>query len=250
MKHDFTDKYSHLDSPLHRLDPRAKVVTSFAGLVIVVSEPLTAGLYHMLLYSALLIVVTIISRLPVSFVLKRLLIVSPFVIMAALFFPLSQFIISPASFSENYHQATGSAIVIFFRAFLALLILILLTSTEKFHRLLLALRKLKMPKLICSISALLYRYIFLLTDEALRTSRARESRTPGKILMSRTKVYGNQVATIFIKSWERSQIIYKSMLSRGFTGEYPDMQKLRILPEDIVFPFIFLSLMLIIRIIL
>ena len=247
MKHDFTDKYGNLDSPVHRLDPRAKIVAALAGIVIVVTEPLTAEVNRMALYSAPLLAVLLLSRLPVQYIIKRMLIVSPFILMASAFYFLSAIADSGNHTAEKTAQSLNGALIIFFRAFTAILILILLTSTEKFHRLLMALRRLRMPKLICSISALLYRYIFLLADETLRTTRARESRTPGKLMVNRMKVAGNQAAMIFLRSWERSQTIYKSMLSRGFTGEYPDMQRVVLRTRDVIFPCIFIALMLAIR---
>lgn len=247
MKHDFTDKYGNLDSPVHRLDPRAKIVAAVAGIVIVVTEPLTAGINRMALYSALLLIIILLSHLPFHYIIKRLLIVSPFILMASAFYFLSALFDSGNYTPEKSEVALKGALIIFFRAFIAIMILILLSSTDKIHRLLMALRKLKMPKLICSISALLYRYVFLLADETLRTTRARESRTPGNLRVNRLRVAGNQAAMIFLRSWERSQIIYKSMLSRGFTGEYPDVQKVELKAQDIIFPVIFIALMLIVR---
>jgi cobalt/nickel transport system permease protein len=167
--------------------------------------------------------------------------------MASAFYFLSALFDSGNYTPEKSEVALKGALIIFFRAFTAIMILILLSSTDKIHRLLMALRKLRMPKLICSISALLYRYVFLLADETLRTTRARESRTPGNLRVDRLRVAGNQAAMIFLRSWERSQIIYKSMLSRGFTGEYPDVQKVELKAQDIIFPLIFIALMLIVR---
>ena len=89
MRHDFTDKYAYINSPVQRLDPRAKIIASVSGIVIVVTEPLNAGLNHMLLYLALILAVAVISRLPLLFLAKRVLLVSPFIIAASLFYPLS-----------------------------------------------------------------------------------------------------------------------------------------------------------------
>ena len=247
MRHDFIDKYSHLDSAVQRLDPRAKILSALAGIVIVVTEPLSARLVHFVLYFSLMFCVLVISQLPPRYMLKRLLLVSPFIVMASIFYPLSFYITDKELYLTESRLVLNSALVIFLKALLSVLILIILTSTEKFHRLLLALRKLRFPKLICTISALLYRYIFIISDEMLRTTRARESRTPGTLAKGRIKVFGNQVAVIFLRSWERSTIIYKSMLSRGFTGEYPDIRKLELRPGDIVISASFLIAMLTIR---
>jgi cobalt/nickel transport system permease protein len=250
LKHDFLDKHSHLDSPVHRLDPRVKVIAAFSAIVIIVTEPLNGGLFHFVPYSAMVIALISLSRLPVQYLFKRILIVSPFILMAALFYPLSIIVADREYFEANRWFVTEAGATILMKSLLAVLLLILLSSTERFHRLLLAMRKLGIPTIITTISALLYRYIFLLVDETLKTTRARESRAPGRMRMNRLAVYGNQTAVIFLRSWERSQIIYKSMLSRGFIGEFPDMQRLELRAADIVLPVLFIALLLAIRLFL
>jgi hypothetical protein len=84
--------------------------------------------------------------------------------------------------------------------------------------------------------------------EAQRTTLARESRTPGKLKVNKINVYGNQAAVIFLRSWERSQTIYSSMLSRGFKGEFPDMHQLNLRVSDVLFATMFIFIFLLIRI--
>jgi cobalt/nickel transport system permease protein len=247
LKHDFLDKHAHIDSPVHRLDPRVKLISAFAGIVIIVTEPLEGSLIPFAFYFGVVSLIIVLSRVPLKYILKRCLVVLPFILMAAVFYPLSVILEGENIGQGNMNPYLMPGIIIFSKALLAVLLLIVLTSTESFHRLLLAMRKLRMPRIIATISALLYRYIFLLIDEALKTSRARESRTPGKLRMSRMKVFGNQVATIFIRSWDRSEIIYKSMLSRGFTGEYPGMQKLEMTVTDVILSVTFIAALLAVR---
>jgi cobalt/nickel transport system permease protein len=71
----------------------------------------------------------------------------------------------------------------------------------------------------------MYRYIFVIADEALRLFRAREARSAnpeGKAAGSirwRASVLGGMIGSLFIRSYERSERIYAAMLSRGFDGE-------------------------------
>lgn len=250
MKHDFLDKHSHIDSPVHSLDPRIKIITALTAIIIIASEPFDGNLIRLLLYSATITSAASLSRVPPKYILKRVLIVLPFIVMAALFYPLSVYYSYNESHMAERELLAGAGLTILVKSLLAVIILVILTSTERFHLLLYAMRRLRVPVVITTISALLYRYIFVLSDEALRTTRARQSRTPGRIMMPKTGVYGNQVAVIFLRSWERSQIIYKSMLSRGFQGEFPDMESLRISRAGIVLPVLFLALLLSARILI
>ena len=235
---------------MHRLDPRIKIIAALAAIIIITTEPVSGKLLHLATYAVIILVIAGLSKVPVRYLLKRMLILSPFILMAALFYPLSQLQIREVSFNSDWRAPAEVGLSVFLKATLALLILILLSSTEKFHRLLKALRGLKIPTIVTTISALLYRYIFLLSDEWLKTSRARDSRTPGTLRTNRLKLYGNQVAMVFFRSWDRSQIIYKSMLSRGFGGEFPDMQEMKLRGSDIVYPLVFIVLLLLIKLIL
>ncbi len=248
MKHDFIDKYGTLSSPLHRLDPRVKIVCLFLAIVVIASEPLTSAIVPFLLYLVVVVSLTLISGVPFRYVIVRLLVASPFIVVAALFFSFTLYLTGGDGGPGSPETFIMPGVVIFSRAVLSVWLLILLTSTERFRRLLEGMRGLRLPPAVTTISALLYRYLFIIYDEVLRTTRARESRTPGRLRINRFRVYGNQLALIFIRSWDRSHTVYRSMLSRGFKGDFPGMQRLEAGWNDLVFAPLFLSVMIIIRI--
>ncbi|MCJ7769084.1 MAG: hypothetical protein MUO92_01210, partial [Dehalococcoidales bacterium] len=86
MKHSFLDQYSDRDSVIHRLDPRGKLVVTFAFIVAVVLTPFSSWLAYGL-YFAVIAVLIALSRLPVSHFLKRSLVIIPFVLLMAVFIP-------------------------------------------------------------------------------------------------------------------------------------------------------------------
>jgi cobalt/nickel transport system permease protein len=220
VRHGFFDRYSGRDSVLHHRDPRAKVVVLALACVCMVSEP-RGDLVPFWFYYPLLLALITASRIPFLFFLKRCLIAAPFILMAALLLPLSH---SPArlgSDSALILPYVDDMLSILFRAFGAVLAITLLTSTERFHRLLRGLHELRMPRILGLLSALMYRYIYIIHDEWQRTNIARKSRTPGPLRLSRFSVYGRQIAMIFIRSWERAENVYLAMTSRGFDGAFP-----------------------------
>lgn len=243
MRHDYIDRYSCLDSPVHRIDPRVKLVVVFLCIAILVSEN-GYTIVRFVPYFLLCAFVAAVSKVPPVYILKRFLVVSPFFVMASLFMPLSYWL-SPEPMPDTV-ITQGAAL--FCRAFLAVFLLILLSSTEKFHRLLLGMRLLKIPRLVGVLAALMYRYLFVLSDETLKTTRARISRTPGKLKTPLLAVYGRQIAVIFLRSWDRSNSLYKSMLSRGFNGEFPCIETLSSGFYDIFWGGAFVFLFLISRI--
>jgi len=249
LKHSFLDKHSNLESPVHRIDPRAKLVTAFTAILIIVSEP-RGHLLPFLFYGLAIFWVAAMSKIPPGYILKRCLAVSPFIIIAALSYPFSLPESGEIKTDQFFTEGIRNGLTIFLKGLCSLVLLILLASTERFHRLLAGLRKLGIPRLLGVISALMYRYVFILHDELLRTNRARDSRTPGKIKINRMRIYGNQAAMVFIRSMERSQIVYNSMLSRGFTGEFPNINKLRFRTRDALLSGFFVLLLLLFRILI
>jgi len=205
---------------LHRRDPRAKVVALVFACVCMVSEP-RGDLVPFWFYIPLVLLLIALSSIPIRFYLKRCLIAAPFILMAAFLLPLSHSPALAASDSVTVLPYVDDMLSILFRALGAVLAITILTSTEKFHRLLRGLHELRMPRILGLLSALMYRYIYIIHDEWLRTNIARKSRTPGKLELSRFTVYGRQIGMIFIRSWERAENVYKAMISRGFTGEFP-----------------------------
>jgi cobalt/nickel transport system permease protein len=109
---------------------------------------------------------------------------------------------------------------------------ILLTATTPFPDLLVAMRAVRVPRLIVAIIGLMWRYLFVLADEALRLVRARAARSgdsgisgfnSGGSFTWRAQTAGGMAGNLFIRSLERSDRIYVAMLSRGYDGEVRTM---------------------------
>lgn len=246
MKHSFIDKYSDIDSPVHRTDPGIKLLCVLTAILCMVSEH-RLNLSSFVIYGIILMIIIGLSRLPLIYILIRLFLVLPVIFLAAAFYPLSELITEGSGNFRIDNPSVIIAVSIFLKAILSVLFLILLVSTEKFHNLLAGLRKVKMPAVIYIIAALMYRYVFILADESMKTSLARQSRTPGTLRMNKWKVLGNQMSVVFLRSWERSKTIYSAMCSRGFSGNFHSMNQRHIKALDIVIFCIFGILFLSVR---
>ena len=103
---------------------------------------------------------------------------------------------------------------------------ILLAVTTAFADLLWGMRELRIPKALVNIVAFMYRYLFVLGDEALRLMRARAARSGestfgrrGGSLAWRGRVAGGMVGNLAMRAFERSERIYDAMVARGYRGE-------------------------------
>ena len=240
MKHSFLDQYSDRDSIIARLDPRSKLVATLAFIAAVALTPsgswLAYGLY-------LVIIATLIalSRVPAFYVLKRSLVIIPFVLLVAIFVPFFKEGEVAGSYNLWLWQVsvTHSGLQILWnilaRAWLSILSLILLTSTTKFSNLLKGLEQLRLPKVIVMLMSFMYRYLFILVDEVMRMKQARDSRNFGGKRLRQIGTIGSMIGTLFIRSYERGERVYAAMMARGFDGRSRTLDRLRFNRADAYF---------------
>jgi len=240
VKHSFIDQYSDLDSFIHKLDPRTKFITSLVFIVLVVLTSIR-NWQAFALYFCLIAICLAISKLPPLYVLKRSLVIVPFVLVIAIFIPFFK----PGEVAGSYNiwlwqvSVTYDGLFVLAnvvtKAWLCILSLILLSATTKFTDLLKGLKQLGMPKIIVLILSFMYRYIFVLADEVMRMRQARDSRNFGGARLRQLKTIGNMIGTLFIRSYERGERIYVAMLARGFDGEIRSLHQLNLQKIDAYF---------------
>jgi cobalt/nickel transport system permease protein len=223
VNHSFIDQHSHIDSTLSRLDPRTKIVSFFAFIFFIIFTSPDSTL-SFALYGLLLIVLILLSQIPLMYIFKRCLVVLPFILMTAIFLPYSKqgeniFLLQIGNFSLIC-SAAGWLIFkgVMIKGILSVLCLTLLTACTPFPRLLLALENFKVPKVITMILSFMYRYIFLIEDEAMKMWRAMKARRTGGSYRLHFKAIANMIGILFIRSFERGEAVYLAMCSRGFNG--------------------------------
>jgi cobalt/nickel transport system permease protein len=222
------DQYRPSDSFVHRLDPRIKVIVVLT--FILTASLLPAGAY----VSYLLLLVSVwlaahLSCIGLGYTLKRSVIALPFA-LAALTLPFTvpgETLFTVPMFGGLNVSVEGTlrlfSIVI--KSWISVQAAILLVATTSFPDLLWALSALHVPGPLVAIVGFMYRYLFVLSDEALRMTRARAARSAdgGKgrraSLLWRGKVTGRMIGTLMLRSLERSERIYEAMLARGFRGQ-------------------------------
>jgi cobalt/nickel transport system permease protein len=224
VKHSFLDQYSDRESIIHRLDPRTKLVTTlFFILAVVLTPPNRWPAFA--LYFILVATLLFFSRVPPLYVLKRSLVIIPFVVLIAIFIPFFKAGEVAGSYNIWLWQisVTYSGLQVFWnilaKAWLSILSLILLTSTTKFSSLLKGLAQLRMPGVMVMLLSFMYRYLFVLVDEVMRMRQARDSRNFGGGRLRQLRTIGNMIGTLFIRSYERGERVYAAMMARGFDGQ-------------------------------
>lgn len=240
MKHSFLDQYSDGDSFIHRLDPRTKFITTLVFILAVVSTPLERW-QPFALYLFLIAALLLLSKVPILYVLRRSLVIMPFVLMIAIFIPFFKEGEVAGSYNIWFWQVSVTysglqvLVNIVIKAWLSVLSLILLTSTTKITNLLKGLEQLRMPRVMVMILSFMYRYIFVLVDEVMRMRQARDSRNFGGKRLWQIRAIGNMIGTLFIRSYERGERVYAAMVARGFDGQSRTLDHLNFRQADVCF---------------
>lgn len=228
----FLDPYRPGRSLIHRLDPRLKFVLTLAFILTCALTPAGAWPVYILLF-AIILAVEILSELGVGFVLKRAVLALPFVLAAVpIIFTLPGRELF--NFDLGWWNLTVSQpgmerfISIALKSWISVQAAIVLATTTSFPDLMLAMRSVRIPRLLVSIFGLMWRYLFVLADEAIRLMRARQARSgeaeqpgfkTGGSLTWRAQIAGGMAGNLFLRAFERSDRIYMAMLSRGYDGE-------------------------------
>jgi cobalt/nickel transport system permease protein len=250
MRHDFIDKYSDRNSPIHRIDARVKIFCVFAFIVLATS---VMNIYALAASAVLLTGVFIVSRVPLKWAFVKASIVVP---VAGSFALVKAFTTSGSPIASCWilnltSEGVDAAALLFFRAFISVYAIVLLTSTTRFPTLLAALEKLKVPTLITSMISFTYRYIFVFTDEAERLERAKASKCiQGAQYKQRLSASAKTIGLVFIKAYERGERIYRSMLARGFDGTINTLDVIKMTRHDLLGGITFIALIALLTVIL
>lgn len=212
------DGFAALDSPVHRLDPRAKVLATMLFILAVASFSRyeVAALVPYALFPAAL---ASLGGIPAGAVLRRAAAAAPFVLLLAAFNPIldraPMVQLGPLALSGGWVSFAS----ILLRFALTVSAALVLVATTSFDGICAALERLGLPGAFTRQAAFLHRYAFLLGDETLRIHRARTLRANGR----RTSLpeFASLAGHLLLRAWDRARRIHVAMESRGFQGHFP-----------------------------
>jgi cobalt/nickel transport system permease protein len=222
-------------SPIHRLDPRAKIV-GLAGITVVgVSTPLAA--WPVFAACALaLAAIAALARVGPGLVWSRVRVILPLVVFAAAFVPFvrggPEVEVGPLSLSEA-GLATFALVTV--KATVGAVSAVLLGATTSFPDVLHGLERLRVPRLLTVIAGFMYRYVFVIADEARRMRASLAARAYRPRHVGHVAALGRMVTALFLRSYERGERVYLAMLARGYTGTMPRFAVLSFGRADTVF---------------
>jgi len=213
-----------------KLMVRDKLIITVVNIIFIAS--IEKGRYPVLaLFGVLSIIVMILFKPDYRKLPKRVFLVFLYPLSISLFIPFT----APGNILNSLNlrlftvTVTDNGLATFYtvlaKSFLSIvLIASLILSTEE-RDLFYGLRKIKVPNIIVSIMFLMYRYVFLIREETKTGQMAINSRIFKKSYYAENKRLAYLMGNMLIKSFGRAENIYKSMESRGFTGDFYIYQK-------------------------
>ncbi len=226
------EPFVHGSSPIHRLDPRPRILLATAYSFVVALSDRFLALFLALAFSFLLIG---IARLAVVDVAKRLLPANGLFLFLWLVVPLTfpgtpLFHLGPlAATREGF--LLSAAITIKCNAIL--LTLIAMVATSPVATLGAALARMRIPGKMVFLLLMSYRYLFVMETEyqrLVRSAALRCFRPSTSLHTYRTVAY--LIGMLFVRASVRAEGVYKAMICRGFSGKFHSLQEFSFSTRD------------------
>ena len=201
-------------SPLHRLHPAAKLLSTIAYILTAVSFPkyYLTGLIPMLLWPVLLFQVGGVSLRTCFYKLR---IVLPLVMAVGLFNPLFDRAPLLSVGGVAVSGGVASMLTLMLKGVLCLMASFLLMATTPIDSLCAALRRLHVPAMLVTLLLLTYRYVGVMTEELAVMTDAYHLRAPGQKGIH-VSAWGSFLGQLLLRSMDRAQELYGSMMLRGY----------------------------------
>lgn len=205
-------------SPVHALHPLCKLLVTVLYIIVTVSFPKYhfSELVVMVLYPVILFQ---LSGISVRLCFYKLRFVLPLVCAVGLVNP---FLDRVPLIQLGTISVTGgilSMVTLMLKGVFSLMASFLLIATTPMDSLCAALRMLHIPGILVTLLLLTYRYIGVMLEEVSVMTEAYSLRAPGQKGIH-ISGWGSFLGQLLLRSMDRAEELYNSMLLRGFDGEF------------------------------
>lgn len=102
----------------------------------------------------------------------------------------------------------------------AISLVLIIMSTSTFEGIIKSLSYFKVPKIFLLTITLAYRFIFVLSNTIIEAYYSLKVRWWNRgAVIDADEIIAGRIGYLFRKSWERYEIVYQSMIARGFNGK-------------------------------
>lgn len=208
------DELAARSSPVHALHPAAKLLATVAYIAVALSFDKydLSGIVPMVLWPALLFQ---LSGIEVGKCFRKLRFMLPLVMAVGLFNPIFDRTIILRIGGVAVSGGVISMITLMLKGVFCLSASFLLIATTPIDHLCAALRQLRVPGLLVTLLLLTYRYVGVMTEELAVMTEAYCLRAPNQKGIH-VSAWGSFLGQLLLRSMDRAQELYASMLLRGY----------------------------------
>jgi cobalt/nickel transport system permease protein len=221
----YVEDLSSKSGLLQAINPLAKL---FVVIFMIMASLLISSLSCLIVICVIPFVLAAASKIPLRHFVSRTIFIPSFAAIISL--PVLFITVGHSIFAANLgilnlvitSEGIARFLIFSVRAWFCVASLSLLILSTGFDKMLKLLSSLKVPSVIVQMFSLTYRYFFVSVYEAQSVLMAKEARTyvhRRTINFQVLKDLGSILATLFIRSFERSERVYLAMKSRGFEIE-------------------------------
>lgn len=213
------DELIQVDSPLRRMNPLSKFIITIVYILTTMSfyKYDVSGLIFMLLFP---VIGYQVAMIPMRLCFYKLRIVMPLVCIMGILNPFFDRQIMLTLFGVGISGGVISMLTLVIKGILCLMASFLLIATTPIEEICGALRHLHIPTVIVSLILLTYRYVYVLLSEASILFTGYQLRAPGQKGIH-ISAWGSFLGQLLLRSVDRAENLYDSMLLRGYNGDIP-----------------------------
>ena len=246
------ERESYKNSPIHKLDPRVKLLFTLAIVIYVVSLPRIEekNIIRLLAIEAYLVLLVLAAGLDLRYFALRILAILPFGVGIAIIQPFLR-----PSFIKNYtpypldlplglsitYEGLAFGTILLAKFLVCITAVILFSSTTRMRDMVAAADRIGIPREFTLLLSMMVRYLFLFWSVLKRIRIAQQTRlfdiwnskVPRKWVLEQI---GHSISSIFVRSYEQGEKTYISMLCRGYgSGHEKAYYRTKIRAQDILF---------------
>ena len=227
------EKETMKESFLHSLDGRVKLIVL---ILIIIYAVYTTNIFILGLMEIYLVSLLLVSNLSLKTSALKILLIIPFGASIAVLQPFVHAGTVIYTLPLGIHvtsQGVMFMVLLLSRLVVTLTCVVLLSSLSPMQEVAESFRKLGLPRDFAMVFSLFIRFLFMFYDELQRIRNAQATRNfdifnQEIAYMWRLRQVAYTVAMMFLKSYERGESVYLSMLSRGYSDKseiYSDKNK-------------------------
>ena len=217
----FSDVYARKENLVTGIEARTKIVFTIIALVINLLSP---TIYTPIAIAIFCLITLAAIGIPPKLLTLRLtmpLAMAAVVLITQIFFygttPL--FTIPFWGFHVvGYEEGLAHGFLIMCRVIGGVSLILFLSMSTPANKLLMAARWFRLPKVFIELTLLIYRYIFVLIEEAISIKDAQRVRLGYRNWQQSMKSISVLGGSLILRAYDRAERVFEAMTARGYTG--------------------------------